>query len=565
MSGLLNWLNANDRRKGWRIAVIALVVLSAGLGLRDPWPPDEPALALMSKTMADSGEWLIPYLAGEPFAGHPPFAIWLQAAFYDATRSMRLSFLLPALLASLGTLWLIYDLAKTLWGPRTGRLAATALLCSFQFMVQAHQGHVDAVLMFWTTLAMYCLLQYMLVEPARRWLSIAGLAMGLGVLTKGVGYLPALMLLPYIWMLRQRWPDLPQGRSPRDFWALLPTFAFVVLAWALPALGFVSGADDEALDQFRQDLLINLAGGASIFDPRSGGQPWWYLPVQALVLWLPLTLMLPWKFRVWRDRLRARDPLIGLLLGYILLTLGLFSLLPGKHGVQLLILLPATALVMAPYMGGLWWRPGVQRLSVAVLWLLSLGAIALGLIGHEQELWEGQVPYPADVPNLIWNFLLTLGVTGIVISLVLRGRPRALGLPTFFFVGWLMLGYWAYPSLNEVRTSKVVFEEIETLLPDGARLATTSWTPQLELFASRPLRRLASPDEARRWLAADADHWLLADRRLIARLIAESGRQWHQHDLPLRHRTDWVLARPVLDGPRPRPKPSVIDPLPQSQ
>lgn len=545
MNAFFRWLQENDERKGWRIALIALVVLSAGFGLRDPWPPNEPALALMAKHMAESGQWLIPYLAGQPFAEHPPFAIWLQAAFYDVIGSVRWSFLIPALLASFGTLWLVYDLASKLWGARTGRLAATALLCSFQFMVQAHRGHVDAVLMFWTTLALYSLLQYMLLENNRRWLTLAGIAMGFGVLTKGLGYLPLLMLAPYIWMYRQRWSSLPRDRSLRALWQVPVWCLIVVLAWALPALGFVSGADDAALDQFRRDLLFNLSGGSELLDVNDR-RPWWYLPLQALVLWLPLTLMLPWKLRIWRDRLRSRDALIGLLLAYILLSLLVFSVVPGKHGVQLLSLLPAAALLMAPYMGGLWWRPGVQTLSVASLWMFSALAIAIGVLGHEPQLLADVLERPDGVSNLLWNFLLTLGVMGIVISLVLRGRSRALGLPVFFFLGWLLLGFWAYPTLNTVRTPKVIFAAAEQHLGPRDEFGSWNWSPQLELFSeSRELQRLDNPKQALNWVAQAEQRWLLVDAQELARVQATDKRSWQSHALGRRHRVDWVLARPL--------------------
>ena len=39
---------------------MALLVLGAGLGLRDPWPSDEPRFALVAKQMFDSGHWLFP-------------------------------------------------------------------------------------------------------------------------------------------------------------------------------------------------------------------------------------------------------------------------------------------------------------------------------------------------------------------------------------------------------------------------------------------------------------------------------------------------------------------------
>ncbi len=550
MKAFLSWLHATDERKGWRIALIALVVLSAGFGLRDPWPPNEPSLALMARDMADSGEWLIPYLAGEPFSGHPPFAIWLQAAFYDTLGSLRLSFLLPALLASLGTLWLVYDLAKKLWGPRTGRLAAMALLCSFQFMVQAHRGHVDAVLMFWSTLALYSMLQYMLLENTRRWLSLAGVAMGFGVLTKGVGYLPALMLIPYAWMYRNNWQGLPRQRQFEAFWLIAIGGFTVVLAWALPALGFVSGADDAALDRFRRDLLINLTGGVELLDVNDR-RPWWYLPVQALVLWLPLTLMLPWKLKIWRDRLRAQDALIGLLLGYILLSLLIFSLLPGKHGVQLLVLLPAMALLMAPYMGGLWWRPGVQRLSVAALWIISALAIGIGVLGHEPQLWPALLDRPADVPNLLWNFLLTLGGSGLLISVALRGRPRALGLPVFFFLGWMLLGYWAYPSLNDLRTPRSVISQAQQHVAAQEPVTSWNWSPQLELFSGdMDLHKAAGAPQALAWQQRHPGAWLLVDEAQLHAVLGPAVQSWELYRLGRRHKIDWVLARPAIAGSR---------------
>ena len=44
----------NQRSLGW-LLLIALIVLGAGLGLRDPWPADEPRFALIAKEMVESG------------------------------------------------------------------------------------------------------------------------------------------------------------------------------------------------------------------------------------------------------------------------------------------------------------------------------------------------------------------------------------------------------------------------------------------------------------------------------------------------------------------------------
>ena len=108
--------DSRARREFWLFALFALVVLAAGIGLRDPWPADEPRFALSAKQMVESGNWLIPHRGGELYSDKPPAFMALQAAAYEVTGAWRIAFLLPSLLAAFGTLLLVYDLARRLWG-----------------------------------------------------------------------------------------------------------------------------------------------------------------------------------------------------------------------------------------------------------------------------------------------------------------------------------------------------------------------------------------------------------------------------------------------------------------
>src|SRR5215475_4416419 len=83
--------------------LLALIVLGAGIGLRDPWPSDEPRFALAAKQMVESGDWLFPHRGHELYSDKPPMLFWLQAASYELTGSWRIAFLLPSLLAGLLT------------------------------------------------------------------------------------------------------------------------------------------------------------------------------------------------------------------------------------------------------------------------------------------------------------------------------------------------------------------------------------------------------------------------------------------------------------------------------
>ena len=118
--------HASTRRDAWLLFGFALVVLATGMGLRDPWPADEPRFALVAKQMWDSGNFLIPHRGIEPYSDKPPVFMWLQLAGHALTGSWRLAFLLPSLLAALGTLALVYDLSRRAWSAR----AATSVKSS---------------------------------------------------------------------------------------------------------------------------------------------------------------------------------------------------------------------------------------------------------------------------------------------------------------------------------------------------------------------------------------------------------------------------------------------------
>ena len=82
-------------RKLGLLLLLGLVLFGAGLGMRDPWPADEPRFALVAVQMADSGQWLIPMRGAEPYPDKPPLFFWAVALAYRSLGSLRVAFLLP--------------------------------------------------------------------------------------------------------------------------------------------------------------------------------------------------------------------------------------------------------------------------------------------------------------------------------------------------------------------------------------------------------------------------------------------------------------------------------------
>ncbi|HET9836052.1 MAG TPA: dolichyl-phosphate-mannose--protein mannosyltransferase, partial [Rhodanobacteraceae bacterium] len=58
LSKFRGWLTRSERNELIVFLVFALVLLALGLGLRDPWPSDEPRFALVARTMLETGNWL---------------------------------------------------------------------------------------------------------------------------------------------------------------------------------------------------------------------------------------------------------------------------------------------------------------------------------------------------------------------------------------------------------------------------------------------------------------------------------------------------------------------------
>ena len=538
-------------RKLYRLLFLALFALGAGIGLRDPSPPDEPRFALAAKTMVESGHWLIPQRGSELYAEKPATFMWLQAAFYALTGELQIAFLLPSLLAGLLTLWLVADLARRLWRPGLAPWAASALFISLQFGLQAKRGQIDMLLTAMTTVALWGLLVHLLRGPQRGALLLAGFAAGLGTVTKGVGFLPLLMLIAYLgwrlhWRSRSELP--PAGGGWQGTSLLLPSFVIGALVWLGPLLLATWWLDTPELRGYTQELLFHQTG-ARYLHAWHHHKPLWYYGQVILTLWLPGALLLPWLLPAWWRRLRRGDLRYWLLLGWSLLVLLFFSLSPGKREVYLFPALPAVVLAAVPLLPGLLRRRPVQWLLRGYLLLLGLLAALLAVGG-----WAG---LPAVLKlaakralegDDLQQLLLGCAVVAVValgIALLLPARRLGRGLIGFSAALWLCYGLLLAPALDASSSGKQLMAEVADKLPADTELGIVELKEQLLLQADRPIADWGYRQPvavqwagAVRWLnAAPERRWLLVrTKRLPDCLKADAL-------LPLgrANRVEWAL------------------------
>ncbi len=494
---------------------LTLLLVAAGMGLRDPWPADEPRFALAARDMVLSGDWLFPRVGGDLYPDKPPVFMWLIALCYFFTGSLRIAFLLPSLLAATGTIALIYDLGRRLWNREAGRWAALALLFTIQFTLQAKRAQIDMVLVFWTTLSMYGFLRYLLLGHRQRWWALGGAAAGVGVITKGVGFLPFLVLLPYGYARRKGWklPAVGTGRA----WAIAPlAFVAAIGLWLVPMLIAAALSGDTQLAAYRDEILFHQTAQRYVSAWHHHQPPYYYLTV-ILSLWLPLAVLLPWLVPRWRERLQVRDARVLLLLGWILLVLLFFSLSPGKRGVYIFPALPALALVSGEWLRGLSQRRGVQRAGVAFAWLIVLvcaGALVYFLTVGSEKI--AQLHFSSRLGAIFpLAAVALLGAAAAVTCGVGRGVAACAWV---LGILWVTVSFAVMPQLNGERSAAQFIARLQSLAAPDRELGLLAYREQFLLRLTRPSVNFGHArwregenenNDAARWLNEAAGRQLL--------------------------------------------------------
>lgn len=474
----------------WALLLFVAFALAAGIGLREPSPPDEPRFALAARDMVESGHWLVPRRGQEFYAEKPAVFMWMQAAAYTLVRDWRVAFLLPSLLAALATLWLTWDLARRLWSRPVAWHAAGALWVCLQFGLQAKRGQIDMVLVALTTLSLWALLRHLLVSPSRPLLWLGAFAAGVGTVTKGVGFLPLLVLLP--WLLLRRGQHADPSRQPAWGWiGAILAFVAGTAVWLGPLSATLALHPDPALTAYAHELLFRQTAQryASAWHHV---QPWWYYLQVMATMWLPGILLLPWLGPAWARRVRRRDPRVLLLLGWSVLVLLFFSLSPGKREVYIFPALPALCLAAAPLLPGLLRKRGVRRLLACYLALLAglLAAAALvalaGWSGWAERLGaQREISQTALHGFLLWQ--LALGVTGYGLLAALGRRHMGWALVLFMGALWTTYGLGLAPAIDASSSAQEIMQRVGQRLGPTAELGMVAWREQNLLQADRPV------------------------------------------------------------------------------
>lgn len=521
--------SAQERRWFWWFMLAALVILGAGIGLRDPWPSDEPRFTLVAKQMVESGEWLFPHRGSELYSDKPPMLMWLEAIFYKLTGNWRVAFLLPSLLAGLGTLALTYDLGRRFWNPRVGLFAAALLLATFQFVYQVKRAQIDPLVMFLITLGNWGLLLHLLRGPNWRAYWLGCFAAGLGVITKGVGVIALLMLLPYLLARRRQWPGVVVTNASGWRWAggALAFFGAIAL-WLVPMAVVATLRGTPEYLAYMNDILFHQT--AKRYGGSVGGhaQPFWYFVPVLLFHFFPMSLAYASAARDWYRGLRQADARLLLLLSWCALVFVFFSLAGGKREVYLMPMLPLLAVALAPTVQRIVAAPWLRALALACAVLAGFALVAAGAWALQGK-WTSMNSMAAerelaDGGRWLWTMMLCMGALFLVSAAVgrLRHGVQALlfGMASF----WLLWGVWASVLLNDTNSAAGVMRRAGQIAGPTAQIGMVAWKEQNLLMADRSMQDFGfrTPTSvqfaaAARWQAQQpGERWIFGLREAVS-------------------------------------------------
>ncbi|MDP2694449.1 MAG: glycosyltransferase family 39 protein [Gallionella sp.] len=212
--------------KAVMLGLLCLIWLGTGLVGHDPWKPDEAQSFGLIYSMLQSGDWLVPTLAGEPYMSKPPLYYWTAAL-----SAKLFSPLLPlhdgARLASgfyIALTLLFTGLAgRKLYGENRGWAAAVILLGCVGMLVRSHQMITDLALLAGCAMLLYGFT--LSQERAVR----AGVLIGTGI---GIGFMAKGFIAPVLFVfIAALLPALFQNWRMRSYFNSVGIAVLCALPW----------------------------------------------------------------------------------------------------------------------------------------------------------------------------------------------------------------------------------------------------------------------------------------------------------------------------------------------
>ncbi len=382
-------LKTEQSGKRWsRISILLPIILTAVVYVfstttRGVIDYDEGYYAQAAKNMAESGDWVTPYVNGVRFLEKPPFLYWVTAASFKVFGVNEFALRLPTALAVIALVWIVTLIGRRLWDERTALIAGLSTAFSAGTYLFTRETLHDIWLVLFLALAMYAFVEWYLdPQHSRRHVLLFSIAAAGAVMCKsliGIAF-PVGIIAVFFLLSRER----PKWRTLH----LLPGLV-LFLGLTVPWHWFAAARNRGFLDFFFVgEQFLRFFG-------KREPPVLWSLPVLTfwalMLVWLfPWTAFLPAAFaEIRKSQDRNQRMLVRLALAWAGVILGFFSV-SGRLEHYAFPAIPAFSLFVAGVLSRseskwvLWAFRGLAILGIVAM-VLSAGAGAWFLAGHGSQ------------------------------------------------------------------------------------------------------------------------------------------------------------------------------------
>jgi 4-amino-4-deoxy-L-arabinose transferase-like glycosyltransferase len=420
------------RAISWSVWALLALAWFATLASRPLVEPDEARYAEIPREMTHTGDWVTPRLNDLKYFEKPPLQYWATATAYSLFGFDEWTARLWSCALAFLCIPLAYAFARYLYGDSAQAIAAAVMLgVNPYFAIIGQLNILDSGFCFFMVAALFSFMRARTGQE-RRWMVLASASLALAVLSKGIAALVLIGGTLVIHMLVTR--DLRHWRR----WHLpvtIPVFLAITVPWFI----VVSQRNPE----FLQFFFIHEHFQRFLTTEADREGPWWFfLPYLLLAL-------LPWLAALWRARgpLRWQRPTddVGIaramLWSWCAFVLFFFSISHSKLPTYILPMMPALAVLIAPYLVKR--SSSTQVAAWIICGLLLLTATGL-IVGAQRK--SGAV-----APSLVtWS--IVAAVIGIAAALGARKHwiPAVLGCVLGFQA--LLMAHSTFPPIRNARS-----------------------------------------------------------------------------------------------------------------
>ena len=492
----------------WSIALIAAFGATISLVHLGPgWvlTYHEAYFAEPAREMLQTGDWLIPRMAGVPSWQKPPLTHWMIAATMgllhtEAEWAVRLPSLFCAILNAL----FVAAMAARWHGDRVGRIAGLIGLTTFYALFQGRLAEADMPLCASVSGAMLALAVGTIGRDRCGWGTRLAFfaAAGLSTLIKGPFGLALIGVAAGLFaIVERRWAVWRFLLDPIGWVVMLA----LTLVWPIAAYR----ADPTFLDAFRVHNLDRFSGG---YDGRKGPLFYAYIIPALLLPWTPLAF--GGLIAGWRDRFRPKS-LWTLMACWMIVGLALISASAWKHKHYPIPLLPPMSIAAAYGLDR--YAREARRSGWSPSAILAAVMVIGGTILAGAATWRGET-----IAATIGALLAVAGLgVGVAVWLRRSGRDDRALVVIFATVGLVVIGNESFvmPRFDLYRPHAEMARRVNARLAAGEVLDLVEVPhPQILFYLRPPFRRFDTVAEYAASLGGDRVHTLIGPKNVVAHL-----------------------------------------------